>query len=153
MALYEGFSADTTEKLAGKWCGDLLQIVDDLPKGYRIIDCCFAHYVNRANYYQQIYGVNNNGYVFKDNEGELFGATTWFSYWGFRNRDTYNVKVGETGKKYILVPKNEIIGEHNKALAIAQKLLQKGMTLEEVSDATGLTQEEIKEFVTNITKL
>jgi predicted transposase/invertase (TIGR01784 family) len=37
-------------------------------------------------------------------------------------------------------------GEHKKALTIAQKLLQKGMSIENVSDATGLIHEQITEI-------
>ena len=32
-----------TMKLIGTWCGDLLQIVDSLPRRYVLIDCSFPH--------------------------------------------------------------------------------------------------------------
>ena len=37
-------------------------------------------------------------------------------------------------------------GEHKKAVAIAQKLLQKGMSIKEVSDATALPKEQIEQL-------
>jgi hypothetical protein len=72
MVLYDGLSADSTEKLAGKWCGDLLQIVDDLPEGYQLINCCFAQFWERAKYCHRTFDVNEDGYIIKDSEGNLF---------------------------------------------------------------------------------
>jgi predicted transposase/invertase (TIGR01784 family) len=40
----------------------------------------------------------------------------------------------------------ELRGEHKKALTIAKKLLQKGLSIEEVSDVTGITREQITDF-------
>jgi hypothetical protein len=42
MAFYDGTPDTTTRKLACTWCGDLLQIVAELPEDYKIINCCFA---------------------------------------------------------------------------------------------------------------
>jgi len=38
-------------------------------------------------------------------------------------------------------------GEHKKAIAVAQKLLEKGMSIQDVSDATGLTTDQITEIL------
>jgi hypothetical protein len=43
MLFFEGMSADTTAMLAGKWCGDLLQITATIPKSYKIINCVFSN--------------------------------------------------------------------------------------------------------------
>jgi predicted transposase YdaD len=42
--------------------------------------------------------------------------------------------------------KGEAIGEQKKAVAIAKNLSKKGMSLEDISDATGLSIEQIKEI-------
>ena len=40
----------------------------------------------------------------------------------------------------------EAIGEQKKAITIAQNLLKKGMSVEDISDATGLTKQQIEEI-------
>jgi hypothetical protein len=72
MALYGGASADTTEKLVGAWCGDLLQIVDKLTEGYRLINCCFAERWSRAVYCYENFGASDDEYVLKDSDGTRF---------------------------------------------------------------------------------
>jgi hypothetical protein len=79
MALFEGFSADSTEELFESWCGDLLQIVDELPEGYKIIDCCFAELWSRAKYCYFKFGVDENGYVLNDGSGKRFKAARFGS--------------------------------------------------------------------------
>ena len=93
LALFDGFSTDTTEKLAWTWCGDMLQILDVLPDGYQIIDCCFAPFKERAKYCYTMYGVNKNGYVIKDSSGNLFEAAVWTSFGSERKEEVYNVKL------------------------------------------------------------
>jgi hypothetical protein len=39
MALFDGVSTDSTEELAGTWCGDLLQIANEQPDDYKRINC------------------------------------------------------------------------------------------------------------------
>ena len=40
----------------------------------------------------------------------------------------------------------EVIGEYNKAITIAKKLLSKGMSVEDIGDITGLSKEQINEL-------
>jgi hypothetical protein len=75
MALFEGCSAETTEKLSGTWCGDLLQIVDELPKRYKIINCCFAEIWYRATYCYFKFGIDKGGYLLKNKKGERYQCT------------------------------------------------------------------------------
>ena len=72
MALFDGISVDSTEELAGEWCGDILQIVDELPKDYQLINCCFAEIWGRARYCFRTFGTNEEGFVLNDCNGKLF---------------------------------------------------------------------------------
>ena len=72
MALFNGISNETTEQLIAKWCGDLLQIVDELPGEFKLIECCFAEIWNRADYCHIIYGTDADGYILKNNEGKRY---------------------------------------------------------------------------------
>ena len=104
MVLFNGLSADTTEALAGTWRADLLQILDDLPEGYEIINCCFADVWDRAKYCQQTYGLNENGFVLGDDNGKLYEAAA-LSVRGKRGQLS-NVKVETDGNtvRYIPIP-------------------------------------------------
>jgi hypothetical protein len=68
MAMFDGNSVETTEKLFGQWCGDLLQISDKVPDGYEIITCCFADIWQRAAYCYAVFGIDNAGYVLDSDE-------------------------------------------------------------------------------------
>jgi hypothetical protein len=72
MALFDGASAESTEELIGAWCGDLLQIVDELPEKYKVINCCFAEIWHKARLYYCTFGTDKDGYVLKNNTGERF---------------------------------------------------------------------------------
>jgi len=104
MALFNGVSIDSTEKLAGNWCGDLLQIVAELPEGYEIINCCFAESFNRAQYCYITFGVNEQGYLLNDGKDRLYEAAA-LNLSGERGV-TSNLKVEKTDSKirYIPVP-------------------------------------------------
>jgi hypothetical protein len=71
MLFFNGMVADTTEKLIGKWCGDELQIVDDLPEGYELIECCFCEIWSKTHYCVDKYGLKPSGAVKKNEAGEL----------------------------------------------------------------------------------
>ncbi|MCL1996467.1 MAG: hypothetical protein FWG63_09700 [Defluviitaleaceae bacterium] len=73
MAYLNGVSAESTPQLATTWTGDLLQIVDELPKDFTLIDCCFADIWDRANYCYKTFGTNEDG-IIKDKNG-LYKAT------------------------------------------------------------------------------
>jgi hypothetical protein len=72
MALFNGVSTDSTEELDMTWCGDLLQLVEDLPEDYILINCCFSEIWNRAKYCHLAFGVNDDGYLLNDSNGKLF---------------------------------------------------------------------------------
>jgi hypothetical protein len=75
MAFYNGISIESTKKLAGTWCGDELQIVDDLPENYKLINCCFAEIWNRAYFCYYNFGLNQEGYLLKDDSQNLYEVT------------------------------------------------------------------------------
>lgn len=80
MALFEGVSADTTEELSGEWCGDLLQIVNECPEGYELINCCFSNVCCGMRYCYSEFGVNPDGYLLKDKDGTLYEAAALTVY-------------------------------------------------------------------------
>jgi hypothetical protein len=77
MALLKGTSIETTEKLAGTWCGDLLQIVDELPKKYKVISCCFAEIWHRIRYCYITFGTDKDDYILKNNAGERYNCINY----------------------------------------------------------------------------
>jgi hypothetical protein len=92
MALYGGASADTTEELVGTWCGDLLQIVDELPEGYQLINCCFAERWSKAEHCYYKFGISADGYILKDSAGTRLEVVK-FGIIGFQRGDPRYVKV------------------------------------------------------------
>ena len=105
MVFLEGVSCDSTEELAGEWCGDLLQIVKDRPEGYQLINCCFAELWHKAKYCYKTYGVDNDGFLLNDESGRLFkGARLQIT--GKRGASSF-IKVEEEdgGTAYIPQPK------------------------------------------------
>jgi hypothetical protein len=63
IALFKGMTSATTENLDEEWCGDLLQIVNDLPDGYERIDCCFAEIWGRTRFCYREYGVDEEDFL------------------------------------------------------------------------------------------
>ena len=107
MALFNGTSADSTEELAGKWCGDLLQIVDGLPEDYKLINCCFAEVWQRADYCYYTFGINDNKFLLNDNNGNLYKAVK-LNLFGKRGPSSHiKVEVNEDKMKYIPMSANE----------------------------------------------
>jgi len=74
MALFEGLTLETTESLGGTWCGDLLQIVDELPKKYVLITCCFANFVRRGSYCYDKYGADKQNYLLGEKGNRFEGC-------------------------------------------------------------------------------
>ena len=106
MALFEGVSTDSTEELAGSWCGDLLQIVDDLPSDYEVINCCFAEVWRRAFYCYKTFGLNKDGLLLKNESGELYEGTT-LNVFGKRGLPCLlRVELTENKTRYIPVYKD-----------------------------------------------
>jgi len=77
MALFDGASIETTEKLAETWCGDLLQIVDELPEEYKVINCCFAGIWLKARLYYNTFGTDEKGYILKNSKGEKYECVSF----------------------------------------------------------------------------
>ena len=74
MALDGFVTLNTTEDLAGKWCGDLLEIVDTMPEGYEIINCCFSRCEERTKYCYTNFGKNRDGLLLNDKNGTLYNG-------------------------------------------------------------------------------
>ena len=101
MALYEGISWDTTEELAGTWCGDELQIVDDLPENYKLINCCFAEIWKRAFFCYDNFGLNQDGYLLKDDSKNLYEVTK-LNIFGKRGDQRYlKVEKSDRGIRFV----------------------------------------------------
>ena len=97
MALFEGITSDSTEHLAGDWCGDLLQIVEECPNGYELIEFCISQSTDKMRYCYKKYGTNEEGYLLKNENGDLFRA---FSFNPF-------IENGRDMEQYIKVTKVE----------------------------------------------
>jgi hypothetical protein len=102
IALFDGVSADSTEGLAGEWCGDLLQIVEELPREYKIINCCFSEARHRAQYCYRAFGLNGDGFVLSDGGGKLFEAAA-LSLLGGRGPLSY-IKAEKDEKEIKFIP-------------------------------------------------
>jgi hypothetical protein len=98
MALYNGLSIESTEKLAGKWCGERLQILEELPADYTVIQCCFAEIWGKTKYLYAKYGLDTNGFVLGSN-GERFQATS-LDVFGRRGKPSY-IKAELTDEKVL----------------------------------------------------
>lgn len=144
--LYDGVSANTTEKLAGKWCGDLLQIVEELPQSYQLIDCCFSGFETRADYCYHTFGVDEDNYVLEDNNCNLFkGVKIIFSI--KRERLLFYVKavINETNIKYVPVAVEDVELEKGKKI-ILRKLLAKKYSIEEIAYILDMPIETVKDI-------
>jgi len=104
MALFNGASIESTEELAGTWCGDLLQIVDELPKEYEIINCCIAEIWDKARYYYCLFGTDKDSHILKNDTGEKYQCI-FHSLKQERSSARYvKVDVQEEGIKYATEP-------------------------------------------------
>ena len=103
MAFLEGITTQTTEQLAGEWCGDLLQIVDRLPDGYALINCCFTELHGKLNYCYSMFGFDKDGFLLKNDKGDLFEAVK-LNFYGKRGSIAlFNVQEAENSVKFIPV--------------------------------------------------
>jgi hypothetical protein len=106
MAFFEGMAADSTEELAATWCGDLLQIVDELPGGYEPVNCCFVEMWDRAELCYDLFGVDESNYLLGDREGKRYECAK-FGYDGERGRARHvKIELAEGKIRYIaeLIP-------------------------------------------------
>ena len=102
MAFLDGVAEETTEQLVGGWCGDLLQIVDRLPDGYSLINCCFADMQSKVRYCYIKFGTNKNGFLLKNDNGD-FCKVVGINIYGKRGHVS-RVKVEETKDTYNFIP-------------------------------------------------
>jgi hypothetical protein len=122
MALFDGISVDSTEELAGKWAGDLLQIVDNIPTGYELLDFCIAEVWGRAQYCYDTFGINERKLLI-DRNGRLLEATM-LDIGGERGTTSYiKVDVNEKEITYTPTPvhKNE---KNNSAFSLQPKIVK-----------------------------
>ena len=103
MAVFDGLSTDSTENLASTWCSDILQIVDTLPDDYKLIDCCISEIVSKATYCYMEYGVNKDGLLLRDTQGNLFTGCK-LSIASNKRGYTYYLKPTEEGKSVLFEP-------------------------------------------------
>ena len=94
MAILDGVQIDSTEQLDGEWCGDLLQITDDLPDGFQLIDCCLAEAYSRIRYCHVKFGVDKNGYLLGDDTGKLYEAVPLTFYGKRGHSNIFKVEHG-----------------------------------------------------------
>ncbi|MDR3108348.1 MAG: hypothetical protein LBU65_01495 [Planctomycetaceae bacterium] len=99
MALFDGLSSDSTEKYAGSWCGDLLQIVDTLPPKYELMPCCFACFLPRAYYLYKKFGVDKEYFILCDKNGTRYKYAVLDIIGEHRKSQLYYVMLKVTKKK------------------------------------------------------
>ena len=71
MVFDKGVSVDSTENLAETWCGDLLQIDDDLPESYELISFCFADMWSKVILCRRLFGTDKDNFVLRDRKGNV----------------------------------------------------------------------------------
>jgi hypothetical protein len=109
MALFDGMTSATTEKLDMEWCGDLLQIVNNLPDGYERIDCCFADVWGRAWFCLKKYGVDEKGFLL-EKQGKRF-LCCGLNHFGERSLESFmKVKFSGNMVDFNAVPIDEVEG-------------------------------------------
>jgi hypothetical protein len=152
MAFFDGIFTDTTEQLAGEWCGDLLQILEEPPKDYKLINCCFAEIWSKAHYCYEKFGVNKDGLLLKDDKN-YFEATR-LSISGERGK-TSLIKVELKGKKisYIPVEIDKEIEEKEYYEQIVLNSFRAGLPLETIAIITDLTTDKITQILKDQDKL
>ena len=69
-----GVSAETTRKLGGAWCGDVLEIKDEMPDGYKLIKCCFVGIWERARFLYKKFGLDSENFIVSDENGTRYEA-------------------------------------------------------------------------------
>jgi len=99
MALFNVISADSTEQLSGAWRGDVLQIVEDLPANYKVINCCFAEIWSKTEYCYHVFGADKQGFVLCDSSGRRIEVTT-LNLYGKRASPRYVKIVFTDGKTF-----------------------------------------------------
>ena len=97
MLFFDGLSVESTESLAGEWCGDLLQIVDELPVDYKLINCCFSKIWDRAKYCYNEFGVDGESFVLRNSDGKRVEVAK-LNLFGKRSQPGY-VKFETSGEK------------------------------------------------------
>ena len=101
MALFDGVAADSTEELAETWCGDLLQIVDQLPSDYERIHCCFSEMWSRADFCYHSFGVDASDYVLGDKDGKRYECAQLNSKGGRKLTRQVKIEMNEGKVRYV----------------------------------------------------
>jgi len=107
LAFFDGIPANVTENLAGRWAGDLLERIEDVPANeYTIIDCCFVNIYPRAKYCLSKFGIDEEGWLIANEKGELFEGVT-LSFLGTRSpkvRFKMEIQEKDSGKRVVYNP-------------------------------------------------
>ena len=74
MALFDGTSVETTYSLGGIWCGDLLEIKDEMPGDYTLVNCCFVGIWERAMFLYNEFDVDSENFILSEDKGKRYEA-------------------------------------------------------------------------------
>jgi hypothetical protein len=92
MAFLAGVAVESTEWQKRSWCGDLLQISEELPSGFKLMECCFSDHQSKARYCYTCFGFDSDGFLLADNNGRRYKCASLNIFFGNRV-DTYFIKV------------------------------------------------------------
>jgi hypothetical protein len=73
MAVGKGVYGNTTLNLDGQWCGDLLQIVDDVPDGFELVKYCYVDIIERCIFCYYNYGKDVENFVLDKDGTRYYG--------------------------------------------------------------------------------
>ncbi len=85
-------------------------IVDELPQDYELINCCFSEYFSKSKYCYYKFGVNENDYLLKDNERNLFIGVSIGIFGGRGIPCCVKIEKEENGIRYIPIKAKDVIG-------------------------------------------
>ncbi|MCL2833855.1 MAG: hypothetical protein FWD78_11850 [Treponema sp.] len=97
MALFNGISTESTEQLSGAWRCDVLQIAEELPANYNVINCCFSEIRSKTEYCYRTFGADKQGFVLCNSSGKRLEAAA-LNFYGKRASPRF-VKVKLTDNK------------------------------------------------------
>ena len=107
-----GVSAETTRKLAGTWCGDVLEIKNEIPDGYKLIKCCFVDIWERARFLYRKFGLDSENFIVSDEEGTRYEAHP------FRSPmfDKITIKVDDSEEEGYVIQKRANINREKNSI-------------------------------------
>ena len=175
MAYADGVPTNATENLASRWTGDLLEIVEALPEGYSMINCCFADVWKRAEYCRNTFGLNEDGLIIANKNGDLFEAVNFnlLGKRGVKNHIKVEIEKTDRGKKIKCIPV-PFYAEHAQAcvdnresaefdegvdvgikigIDIGKEIAKNLLTMAcDISKGAGLSTSEVEKFRSSIFK-